>query len=574
MKEKSRIMSIKAKILLPITIVVIGICLVMGINSFQRMENVMVATGVEEAGMVAEIAQKMVDGDMVKAIVPGSMETEEYQKLLTVMRNMQKSFGIAYMYTLYTDGKQVYYGVDTDESDGQMQPGDVFDTPYEELKSVFQGNAYVQDYIDSTEDGDLISVYKPVLDSEGKVSAILGCDYDASHVVYELNQLRQWIFILGAICLAAALILLYLIIGSITRSLKRVDKKIYELVHNEGDLTQKLEIRTGDEMELIAGNVNALLEYIRSIMLHIADNSKQLGVSSKNVVKSLFEAEGNIADVSATMEEMSAAVEETSCSLSQVHDSIGDIYHAIEDISQKADEGQSSSEEIMKKAADIYQAAVKNQKEANEKTQVMAAAVNDKIEKSRTVEQIGELTSNIISITGQTNLLALNASIEAARAGEAGRGFAVVANEIGKLAANSAQAAAQIREVSDNVTEAVEELAREAENMLAFMGETAIEGFQKLLETSESYQNDVGNMGGLMEEFAIESRKLRESIDGIKDAVSMVNDAMEDSAQGITNVAEMSSELTMRVRDISGEADLNKNISIKLNDEVDKFKLQ
>ncbi len=150
----------------------------------------------------------------------------------------------------------------------------------------------------------------------------------------------------------------------------------------------------------------------------------------------------------------------------------------------------------------------------------------------------------------------------------------MVANEIGKLAANSAQAAAQIRTVSDNVTEAVEELAEEAEKMLAFMNETAIEGFQKLLETSKSYQGDVGNMSSLMEEFAIESRKLRESIDGIKDAVSMVNDAMEDSAQGITNVAEMSSELTMRVKDISGEADLNKNISIKLSGEVDKFKLQ
>ena len=62
MKKKSRIMGIKAKILLSISIVVIGICLVMGINSFQRMEYVMVETGVEEAGMVAEIAQKMVDG--------------------------------------------------------------------------------------------------------------------------------------------------------------------------------------------------------------------------------------------------------------------------------------------------------------------------------------------------------------------------------------------------------------------------------------------------------------------------------------------------------------------------------
>ena len=46
-----------------------------------------------------------------------------------------------------------------------------------------------------------------------------------------------------------------------------MDDKIYEIVHNEGDLTQKLDIHSGDEMELIAGNVNALLEYIRGIML-------------------------------------------------------------------------------------------------------------------------------------------------------------------------------------------------------------------------------------------------------------------------------------------------------------------
>lgn len=574
MKQRSRIMSIKVKILLPISLVVIAICLVMGINSFQRMENIMIATGVEEAGMVSEIAVKMIDGDILETIEPNTTEVEEYKSLLSVMRNMQKNFGIAYMYTLYTDGKQVYYGIDTDESSGQKKPGDVFDTPYEELETVFQGNAYVQDYIDSTEDGNLISVYKPVLNSGGKVVAILGCDYDVSNVVYELNQLRQWIFILGAICLIAALLLLYFIVGTITRSLRRVDNKIYELVHNEGDLTQKLEIRTGDEMELIAENVNALLEYIRGIMLNIADNSRNLGDSSENVVQSLFDAEGNIADVSATMEEMSAAVEETSCSLSQVHDSIEDIYKAIEDIARKADDGKNSSEKIMEKAAEIYQNAVKNQKEANEKTKVMVASVNDKIEKSRAVEQIEELTANIISITSQTNLLALNASIEAARAGEAGKGFAVVANEIGKLASNSAEAASQIRTVSANVTEAVDELAREAENMLNFMDEIAMGGFQKLLETSENYQGDVGDMSQLMEKFAVESRQLRESIDGIKDAVSMVNSAMEDSAQGITNVAEMSSELTMRVKDISCEADLNKNISIELNEEVGKFKLQ
>lgn len=574
MKQKSRIMSIKVKILLPTSLIIIGICLVMGINSFRHMESTMVAMGVEQAEMAAEVAVRMIDGDMLETIGPGSENTEEYQSLLPVMRDMQKSLGIAYLYTLYTDEKQVYYGVDTDESSGQKHPGDAFSESYEELKDVFQGNVYVQDYIDSTQDGDLISVYEPILDKDGKVAGILGCDYDAAHVVSELNQLRQWVIILGAICLAVAVILLQLIVGTITRSLRRVDKKIYELVHNEGDLTQKLEIRTGDEMELIANNVNALLEYIRMIMLNIAENSTHLNDSSEKVVQSLFTAGGNITDVSATMEQMSATVEETSCSLGQVHESIEDIYRTTEEISEKADGGQDSSKKIMGKAAEIYQRAVKDQEEAMKQTQIMASSVNEILEKSRAVKEIGGLTANIISITSQTNLLALNASIEAARAGEAGKGFAVVADEIGKLASDSAEAATQIRTVSTNVTEAVEELSKEAENMLKFMNETAIGGFQKLLETSENYQNDVGSMSELMEEFARESRMLRESIDGIKNAISMVNNAMEDSAQGITNVAEMSTELTTSVKDISHEADKNKEISIKLNDEVNKFKLQ
>lgn len=574
MKQKSRIMSIKVKILLPTSLIIIGICLVMGINSFRHMESTMVAMGVEQAEMAAEVAVRMIDGDMLETIGPGSENTEEYQSLLPVMRDMQKSLGIAYLYTLYTDEKQVYYGVDTDESSGQKHPGDAFSESYEELKDVFQGNAYVQDYIDSTQDGDLISVYEPILDKDGKIAGILGCDYDAAHVVSELNQLRQWVIILGAICLAVAVILLQLIVGTITRSLRRVDKKIYELVHNEGDLTQKLEIRTGDEMELIANNVNALLEYIRMIMLNIAENSTHLNDSSEKVVQRLFAAEGNITDVSATMEQMSATVEETSCSLGQVHESIEDIYRTTEEISEKADGGQDSSKKIMGKAAEIYQRAVKDQEEAMKQTQIMASSVNEILEKSRAVKEIGGLTANIISITSQTNLLALNASIEAARAGEAGKGFAVVADEIGKLASDSAEAATQIRTVSTNVTEAVEELSKEAENMLKFMNETAIGGFQKLLETSENYQNDVGSMSELMEEFARESRMLRESIDGIKNAISLVNHAMEDSAQGITNVAEMSTELTTSVKDISHEADKNKDISIKLNGEVNKFKLQ
>ena len=92
MKQKVRVVSIKLKILLPTSLIIIAICLVMGINSFHRMEKSMIAMGVEQAEMAAEIASQTIDGDMVAKIGEGSEGTEEYQNLLVVMRNMQKSF--------------------------------------------------------------------------------------------------------------------------------------------------------------------------------------------------------------------------------------------------------------------------------------------------------------------------------------------------------------------------------------------------------------------------------------------------------------------------------------------------
>lgn len=445
MKQKTRRAGVKIKILLPSSLLIIAVCLVMGICIFRHMEESMVQLGLEQADMAAVLAVKQLDGDAVELIGPGSETQEEYQKLLSQMRELKEDCGVAFMYTLYTDGKQVYFGVDTDETSNQSRPGEVFEVSYEELREVFQGKEYMQDYIDRTEDGDLVSVYQPVVNSSGRVVAVLGCDYNAAHVVSALNEARGWVIGLGGICLVVSIICLNIIVGGIIRSLRTVDKKIYELVHNKGDLTQKLEVRTGDEMELIADNVNALLEFIRQIMLNIAGNSQNLAKSSEHIVKNLYNAEGSITDVSATMEQMSAAMEETSSSLGQVHAAIEEIYHTIETISHKANSEKESSRAIHEKAKEVYEAAVISQKNAREQAEHMIASVNEKIEKSKAVQEIGGLTANIISITSQTNLLALNASIEAARAGEAGRGFAVVADEIGKLATDSARAAAEIR---------------------------------------------------------------------------------------------------------------------------------
>lgn len=571
-KIRTRRLTIRAKILIPSIIIVVLVCGLMGYNSYTRFEKSMVRMGVEEADMAATIVADSLDANLVYKVTVGSEGTQVYQNLQGDLRKKQKVCGIAFLYTLYTDGKKVYYGVDSDEDAAKV--GDEFADSYAELEPVFGGKEYIQDYIDHTEDGDLITVYKPIEDNAGKVVAILGCDYDASSITAELQKAVVQTLQIGGICLILAILILTIIVSRITKGLMQVNAKIYDLVHNEGDLTQKLDVRSGDELELIAGNVNELLAYIRKIMIGISSGSMRLMSSSRKMVDHLSSADESITDVSATMQEMSAAMEETTSSLNQITEAIDEIYSSVERIAGSADAGKVSSQEMESRASGANDAAAEGEKKANIETEKMAASLNEKIAKSKSVEQIEILTSNIIEITEQTNLLALNASIEAARAGEAGRGFAVVADEIGKLAGNSADAAAKIRQVSAEVIQAVDELAEGSQQMIEFVRNSTEEGFGGLVATSENYATDANAMRAMMEQFAQTAEELRSTMDGIRESISAVNIAVEESAKGIAGVSESSVQLTGNVNDIQSEASDNNGIAEELATEVGKFKLE
>lgn len=571
-KIRTRRLTIRAKILIPSIIIVVLVCGLMGYNSYTRFEKSMVRMGVEEADMAATIVADSLDANLVYKVTVGSEGTQVYQNLQGDLRKKQKACGIAFLYTLYTDGKKVYYGVDSDEDAAKV--GDEFADSYAELEPVFGGKEYIQDYIDHTEDGDLITVYKPIENNAGKVVAILGCDYDASSIAAELQKAVVQTLQIGGICLILAILILTIIVSRITKGLMQVNAKIYDLVHNEGDLTQKLDVRSGDELELIAGNVNELLAYIRKIMIGISSGSMRLMSSSRKMVDHLSSADESITDVSATMQEMSAAMEETTSSLNQITEAIDEIYSSVERIAGSADAGKVSSKEMESRASEANDAAAEGQKKANIETEKMAASLNEKIAKSKSVEQIEILTSNIIEITEQTNLLALNASIEAARAGEAGRGFAVVADEIGKLAGNSADAAAKIRQVSAEVIQAVDELAEGSQQMIEFVRNSTEEGFGGLVATSENYATDANAMRAMMEQFAQTAEELRSTMDGIRESISAVNIAVEESAKGIAGVSESSVQLTGNVNDIQSEASDNNGIAEDLATEVGKFKLE
>lgn len=573
MNKKTRGLSIRLKIIIVTSILVMCTIGILSFSFLRRMQKDMVDMGVEQARIAARMAVLQVDGDTLKQFKSGDESTQPYNRMLTRLRNAKQECNMAYLYILRAEGQRVDYVVDTDETDGRNFIGDAFGASYDELAKVFNGEEYVQEYIDSTEDGELITAYVPVRDSNNAVVGVLGSDFNASEIVKKMNTTKITTIILGCISIVVAVIILNLVISSITKSIRVVNAKLYELVHNEGDLTQTLNVKTGDEMEIMAGNVNGLLEYIHKIMLNISDNSGTLSTSTDVIVKNLMSSGENIMDISATMQEMSAAMEESTASLNQINESVIDIYDRINNISDKAAQGHTSTQRIAAKAQKVHENADSEQTKARALAAEMTESVNEKIEKAKSVEEISILTENIINITEQTNLLALNASIEAARAGEAGRGFAVVANEIGKLASDSADTAVKISQVSSEVIASVEGLASEAARMLQFMDNTAMEGYRKLLSMSDDYSKDAGEIHQTMEHFAEDSEILKENIDSIKETMANINVAIEESTKGVINITEMSAGLSESVRDIENKADVNKQIVEQLEGEIGKFKL-
>ena len=129
-KMKTRKLSIQTKILLSGSIIIVLVCLLLEYNAYQRFKESLVQIGVEEADLAASLTVDNLNGDILSNIKVGSDNSQDYKDTLQVLNRMQNSSAISFLYTLYTDGTNVYYGVDTDKSAAKV--GDKYETPYSE----------------------------------------------------------------------------------------------------------------------------------------------------------------------------------------------------------------------------------------------------------------------------------------------------------------------------------------------------------------------------------------------------------------------------------------------------------
>ena len=574
-KRKVRFLSIRQKFMLiaGACIVLVSVCI--GSIAYSAMEKELLTMAADKAQSIGVLAGKQIDKNVLARFSPGSERLTQYVGIRDTLIDIKEASNVKYMYTLYTDGTKVYYGVDGDKSEEHALIGDEFQETYEFLKKLFEdGEIVAIPEIDTTDGECLITAYVPLADYEGTVVGALGVDYDATDFQHELNNLKMLIALIVLLGSAISMILLYIGTGRIVKSIKMVNNKLDELISSNGDLTKTLTVTTGDEMEVMGGLINKLLAYIRDIMLSVAGNSETLIDASVTMLKDMVEAKEGIVDVSATMEEMNAATEETAASVAHVTESVSVMNDAIASMTDNAKSGAEFTTRINEKAMTIKADAKEEQTGAKQQSKEMAERAEEAVARSKAAAEIEVLTGNILEIAEETNLLALNASIEAARAGEAGRGFAVVAGEIGKLAQNSANAAAKIQEVSKTVMAAVDALADETGNMAEFIETTAMNGYDKLLETCEEYQKDAASLQKTMEQFETDAVSLQNTVTDVNVAIQAVDKAMEENSKGVSGVTETMTNLTQNMLTLEEQANKNQKVSEELDTEVHKFKLE
>ena len=264
-------------------------------------------------------------------------------------------------------------------------------------------------------------------------------------------------------------------------------------------------------------------------------------------------------------------MQDVGLSVNAINNNAEDIRNDVELIASKSDDINQFSKEMKSNAEKIESDARYNMSQTSEKVGNILDVLNKAIEDSKSVDQVNNLTNDILNISSQTNLLALNASIEAARAGEAGKGFAVVADEIRQLADSSRETANKIQSINSIVVTAVNNLSDNANNLVSYMQQTILPEFEMFVDSGVKYKENASYIESAMNEFAEKTDVLKRNMDEITGSINTITTAVDDGAAGVNNAAISTQSLVEDIVNISNKMTENKNIAQNLKDSTNIF---
>ncbi len=441
----------------------------------------------------------------------------------------------------------------------------------------------------------ILSAHEPV--RFGGITWALISEIDYREAYAPVFSLMRWIIGIGAAIALVVAVIGYIVAGGYAGLIERIAGAIRRF--GQGDLTVAVDIDRTDEIGQMAGDFNASVTAVRSVMEDLRSSADSLSSASEElsslstemaasaeemnsqadtvaaateevttsmgtVAASAEQSSSSVASVAAMTEEMSTTFEnmvgfsrKTSGNVQHMANASDEIATGVHGVAAAIEEMTASLNDVARqtvKASDIS-------KDAQGRTEDVNAKVEALSEASR---QIGKVVGMIKDIADQTNMLALNATIEAAGAGDAGKGFAVVAGEVKELARQSADATDEIADQIDRIQTSTEEAASAIADINSIIGEIAsinasiAASAEEQTATANEISRTVAGNAATVKEVAGNAKESAGLVDDIArstdEAAKTAKEVavhVDEMAKGVREVARYAEEAASAIQDIS-----------------------
>ena len=543
---------------------------VLGIAAYKRSESALFGQIQTNVMNIAQCAAMNVSGDLLKDIQVGDEGSDAYNTIIEELSLFRDNAEIEYIYTLRQVGEEQYiFVVDSDPEEpaaigDECEVTDGLSTAFTEAITAADDEPFTDEW------GSHVSAYSPIYDGDTVVGAV-GVDISANWIDEQMKALRNLVIVVFVGTYGVSLLLLGLLMGKFKKGMNKLNNKVKELSGGSGDLTKEIDIYSGDELEVIAGNMNAFICQIRGLVKEVAQSTEEILLTGDELKTTVDESTRIMTGMNTEIEDISVNMEKSAESSKILSESLAESSEQVAAFARNVDEICRMVQQANTNAQITSKQAVENRQNAMSSIGELQVRMEQAGEDALQIMRVKQIAEEIGVIASQTRMLSLNAQIEAARAGEAGRGFAVVATEVENLSDQIDRAVAEINGINGQVQSAVGELTAVLEEMIRFVSEDVARDYDSFAALGEEYGTTTETIGTQMTEIGSQSAYISQNIATINADVQQITSNIFITAEEANNLAHSTGVIAESFENLSETSIKNSAHSERLSEQVKKY---